>query len=377
MNPVTVRLFDVQRIFKSIETKFVEFESPWSMCVRLSVNNINSMIGVKNSVASRFFQKNPEIFISGCPGHLARIDASIAHDGFCKTMKLNIEDFLVDLYYLFDKSSKRKGKLLEYFEFCNQDYLAVLKHLSVRWLSLERCIERANGKFESLKSYFLSESCSDDRFIRLYQKFINPLLKPALIFQQSSIKLFIHFNLLLQHGEPSIHIRTNSMETLGRIIGSRFIRPEIMSGISSITELDLNEDSIFKENSTIFLGGTTKTELVRLLNEGDCSQQEFDLFHSAAHMYYTSAFNYIIICNAMWIDVPNRKESRWENVEFFLEQFPSFFVGIDTDKVFEEFVDYQTLWDEDIDQEAWKEAEVIDRTNEGDEEVFHCRADVL
>ena len=64
------------------------------------------------------------------------------------------------------------------------------------------------------------------------------------------------------------------METLGRKIGNRFIRPEIMSGISSITEFDLNEDSIFKENSTIFLGGTTKTELLILLNEGDISQQE-------------------------------------------------------------------------------------------------------
>ena len=150
MNPVTVRLFDIRRskkvtnhfldmcvtegeggstaacIFKSIETKFDEFELPWSMCISLSVDNTNSMIGVRNSVASRFLQKDAEIFISGCPCHLAHIAASNAHDGFCKTMKLNIEDFLLDLYHWFDKSSKRKGKLLEYFEFCHQDYLAVL-----------------------------------------------------------------------------------------------------------------------------------------------------------------------------------------------------------------------------------------------------------
>ena len=195
---------------------------------------------------------------------------------------------------------------------------------------------------------------------------------------QMAIKVTPIFNI--------VHILKNSMETLRRKIGNRFIRPEITSCISSITELDLNEDSIFKENSTIFLGGTTKTELLRLLNEGDISQQEFDLFHSAAHMYYRSALNYIInkfpinnpiICNAMWLDAPNRMKSRWENVEFFLEKFPSFFVDIDTDTVFEEFVDYQTLSDEDIDQEAWKEAKVIDKTNEGDEEVFHYRADVL
>ena len=81
-----------------------------------------------------------------------------------------------------------------------------------------------------------------------------------------------------------------------------------------------------------------------------------------------------LTCNAMWIDVPNR---RWENVGFFSEKLPSFFVDIDTDTVFEEFVDYQTLSDEDIDQEAWKEAKLIDKTNEGDEEVFRYRADIL
>ena len=59
------------------------------------------------------------------------------------------------------------------------------------------------------------------------------------------------------------HILKNLMETLGRKIGNRFIHPEMTSGISSITELDLNENNIFKENSTIFLGGTTKTELLR------------------------------------------------------------------------------------------------------------------
>ena len=68
----------------------------------------------------------------------------------------------------------------------------------------------------------------------------------------------------------------------------------------------------------------------------------------------------------MWIDIPNRMKSRWENVEFFLEKFPSFFVDIDTNTVFKEFVDYQTLSDEDIDQEAWKQAKVIDKTSERD-----------
>ena len=35
---------------------------------------------------------------------------------------VSIENLCIDLFYCFDKSSKRKGKLAEYFEFCDQDY---------------------------------------------------------------------------------------------------------------------------------------------------------------------------------------------------------------------------------------------------------------
>ena len=67
------------------------------------------------------------------------IAAAKANDAFLDDISLNVEDVLVDLYYRFDKSSKQKGKLSEYFDFCDQDYQQVLKHVSTRWLLLEQC----------------------------------------------------------------------------------------------------------------------------------------------------------------------------------------------------------------------------------------------
>ena len=64
-----------------------------------------------------------------------------------------MEELLIDNYYYFEKSSKRKSELAEFCSFCNQEYRKLLKHISVRWLSLEKCIEQ----FPSLKSYFLSQ----------------------------------------------------------------------------------------------------------------------------------------------------------------------------------------------------------------------------
>ena len=178
MNPVCIKIFDIERsktvtdhfldmcltsgegggtaavIFEKIEEVFEQHKLPWENCTSLSVDNTNTMIGKHNSIASRFLEKNENCFIAGCPCHLAHIAASNSHDEFSSYIGLNVEDVMVDLYYWFDKSAKRKGVLTTYFELCDQEYLAVLKHLSVRWLSLERCVTRALKKFPSLKGWF-------------------------------------------------------------------------------------------------------------------------------------------------------------------------------------------------------------------------------
>ena len=222
MNPVAVRIFDIKnsktvsdlffmcltegedagkasKLFEAIEESFEANEIQWNNCASLSVNNTNAMVGKQNSVASRFLQKNPNIFIRGCPCQLANIAASHANDAFSNAISTNVEvDVCVDCFYWFDKSTKRKGKLVDYYEFCDQDYQSVLKHISVCWLSLERCIVRILKKYPSLKAYFLSEHFADERFRRLNRWFNDPFLELALFFSQAAISIFTNFNLLLQ-----------------------------------------------------------------------------------------------------------------------------------------------------------------------------------
>ena len=78
-----------------------------------------------------------------------------------KVSGFSIEDLVVDLYYWFEKSTKRKSSLSEYCSFCDVDYRKIIKHVNTRWLSLERATTRVLQQYDALKSYFLSEGMDD------------------------------------------------------------------------------------------------------------------------------------------------------------------------------------------------------------------------
>ena len=64
---------------------------------------------------------------------------------------------IVDLFYWFNKSTKRKASLDSYCSFCDTSYREIIKHVSTRWLSLGRAVGRTLQQYEVLKSYFSSE----------------------------------------------------------------------------------------------------------------------------------------------------------------------------------------------------------------------------
>lgn len=259
-----------------------------------------------------------------------------------------------------------------------------MKHVSCRWLSLDRCIERIVKKFPSVKAYFLSESFADARFKRLKEAFSNPVMESVLLFHNASIQLFTSFNKLLQRSEPTIHVLQYSMLSLARKLANRIVKPHIIKDVE-IKDLDLTDENIFIPTQSMFLGGITKQTLNRLLNEGDITATVYRKFFTAAHYYFKSSLNYILnkfplrdelIQNAVWVNVPARIDAEWQNVEYFYDRFQAVFQGIPVGSLYEEFCDYQTLTDADICVDAWKAAKVVEAV-EGDAEIFHYRVDIL
>lgn len=66
-----------------------------------------------------------------------------ASGSFTSVSKCDVEELMIDNYYYFDKSLKRKNGLSEYCTFCDTEYRKILKHVNnTRWLSLELAVHR-------------------------------------------------------------------------------------------------------------------------------------------------------------------------------------------------------------------------------------------
>lgn len=108
-----------------------------------------------------------------------------------KMSGFNVEDLVIDLFYCFEKNTKRKASLGEYCTFCDIDYRQIIKHVNTKWLSWERAVGRLLQQYDALtcKSYFLSEGMycyssslvdySIPRFRRRHASFGMPICKPS------------------------------------------------------------------------------------------------------------------------------------------------------------------------------------------------------
>lgn len=169
--------------------------NPWNNCTSIGVDNTSVNIGVQNSLKSRILMRNNAVYVNGCPCHILHTTGQKAAKVF------DVEEFAIDLFYWSDKSTKRKNKLQSYCEFCDQEYRAIIKHVSTHWLTLELAVEKSLKQFRSLKSYFLFENEAQTRFIRFIQNVFQNLRSEVYVCCS-----FNHSSPCLQRAEPLIHV---------------------------------------------------------------------------------------------------------------------------------------------------------------------------
>ncbi|KAK1892520.1 Zinc finger BED domain containing protein 5 [Dissostichus eleginoides] len=331
MNPLTVRIFDTNKvvhrfldmcttsgrscgtaevIYTKINDTLQENDIPWRNCVGLSIDNAPVNTGARNSISARMLKENGSICIHGCPCHIIHNTAKHAGQKFMEISGFDPEDLTVDVGYWFKGSTNRKGYLAEFCEFHESEYMEMLLHISVRWLSLERCITRILRQYGPLTSYFKSLNEKQPRFRRLVDAFSNPLTEVYLLFYQATLPVFTILNLLLQRERSSIFQLHGEMTKFIKKLCARFMKPSALQG------------------EKLNVGFTTRATLNRLLEAGDITPQEVQLFQQTALAFL------------------QRTECGVEDALYFIDRFQEllpFHGPEEQDKVCEKFLEYQLM----------------------------------
>uniref|UniRef100_H3AIW8 HAT C-terminal dimerisation domain-containing protein n=1 Tax=Latimeria chalumnae TaxID=7897 RepID=H3AIW8_LATCH len=139
---LVVRIFDINRgfgtclvsdsrakgIFAQVSDAFKKYNIPWENVIGLSLDNASVNMGRHNGLYTQLEKQNKSTYTAGCSYHVIHNTISYAAKAFAEGTRFNVDDFLIDLFYYFDKSTKRQAS------------------------------HRALKQYPSLKSYFASQS---------------------------------------------------------------------------------------------------------------------------------------------------------------------------------------------------------------------------
>ena len=412
MNPMTVKVFDVNKIkhkffdmcttsgtdagtaeviFNKMESVLHQSGISWKNCVSLSVDNASVNMGRRNSLSSRVLKEHDKVYIIGCPCHILHNTAAKAGTSFTGATGFDIEELVIDVSYWFDASTKRKGGLEEFCIFCDIAYKEVVAHVSTRWLSLEKAVNRILQLYEALVSYFKSNSESQARFKRLNVCFSKPITEVYLLFFQSVIPSFTKLNQLLQRESPSIYMIFSQIRAFLKNLLIKFIQPQvIVDATGDLTKVAYDESSLQLDDHQIHIGMFTRSKMRKLLDEGDISPSEVQKFTEGVKAFFTSAISYSLthlpfddelLQSAQFVDIMRRTQALFIHVLYFVERFSDLlpFTDVRNQEILHtEFAEFQTLQDSDIPASIWCEAKIQEKDDiDGDDIIEYYRMDVL
>ena len=180
-----------------------------------------------------------DLILMGCPCHIAHNTAGKSTEAFCDSLNnsFDVEELIVDIFFHFDYSSKRKNLFAKFCSFCDQNYAKIIKFHSVRWLGLSTCIEWPLKLFPSLKSYFTSQNSeirdSEKQFSglnRLIVVFGDEMLEVYLTFLHGALLASTHlFEFAPARNDPNNHLLYAALFNTSVLLLSRFMSAEIVT----------------------------------------------------------------------------------------------------------------------------------------------------
>ncbi|XP_072946951.1 uncharacterized protein [Epargyreus clarus] len=154
------------------------------------------MMGSKNSVASRFLQYCPGIYIFKCICHSLHLCASEA----CKELPRGCEALARNIYNEFSNSAKRQYHFQEFQTFLDIKVHKILRPSQTRWLSLSAVVVRILEQWGALQLYFRDQMLTArlHSVEQIVQALENPIIKLFYLFLEWVLPKFTKLNELFQ-----------------------------------------------------------------------------------------------------------------------------------------------------------------------------------
>ena len=159
-----------------------------------------------------------------------------------KVLSVDVDDFLVHLFYFFDKTTKHKEELSEFQKFTDTQQSKILKHVKTR--CLEKVVKHVLQQWCALHSYFdhISERDSSARVMRLNQHLSSHLTKLVFPFLEFALESMCKFNAAFQSSLPKSPALVNR---LLKILLRRFLKADVVQNF----DVDLRDDLDFSDRT--------------------------------------------------------------------------------------------------------------------------------
>ena len=157
-----------------------------------------------------------------------------------------------------------------------------MKHVNIRWLSLERAIGRILSQYESLKSCFLSEFDSSPRFKRLQKAFSDPMTEVNLMFFHAVMPVFTTPNKMLQREDPFLYIIDDKINSFLKVVQVKFVKVRVLKDADGWDKVDYEGPDNQLPDENMAVGFLAKQKVQKLLDEGDIAPGDSRKFFNAA-----------------------------------------------------------------------------------------------
>ena len=319
-----------ENIFNILNQELTKRNISWDNCLSFGCDNANVMIGLNKGVAGFIHSVNSKVQIQGCPCHLLHIAAKNGS----KKLSADIESILIDIYFYFDKSTKRQQEFISLCKETGEIVRKILKHGPTRWLSLNNCNSRLLELWDSLAVFFINfkESEATDRVKRLQFFFKNPLSKAYCLFLKATLPHFVNANTFLQREEPLLHIYQDKINDLLTDLAVSFITRSGIEKCSSLMSLKYADAKIHKKREDVIIGSATRKYLDELKSNKKITKEEETSFFKDVKAFFAVACTYIstklpvedsLLAHAGVLAPEKRANYKFNSIEALITAFPA------------------------------------------------------